>query len=213
MGPLPNTHPADDARLDSPAAQRNRGPLLAQLQRLLPPTGTALEVASGTGQHAAWFAAGLPGWRWQPSDMSARQLASVSAWCQGLPNVAPPLLLDVLAQRWPGVPAQVDGVFCANMLHIAPWATCAGLMQGAARHAHAGTLLLVYGPFIVEGQTTADSNLAFDADLRQRDPAWGLRRLGEVGAQAQAAGWWLAERVAMPANNLLLVFRRGAAPV
>jgi Protein of unknown function (DUF938) len=201
----------EDPRLDSPAAQRNRGPLLAELQRLLPPTGTALEVASGTGQHAAWFAAGLPGWQWQPTETAPRLLASISAWCQGLPNVQPPLPLDVLAPEWAGVPMQADAVFCANMVHISPWSTCAALMQGAARHAAPAAQLLLYGPFIVEGVATAESNLAFNADLRQRDPAWGLRRLGDVAGEALAAGWHLAERVAMPANNLLLVFRRGTA--
>lgn len=201
---------AEDPRLDSPAAQRNRAPLLAELQRLLPPVGTALEVASGTGQHAVWFAAGLPGWRWQPTEAAERLLASITAWCQGQPNVLPPLPLDVLAADWPGVPPQVDAVFCANMVHITPWATCAALMQGAARHAAPHTQLFLYGPFIVQGLPTAESNLAFDADLRQRDPAWGLRRLEDVAATARAAGWSLAERVSMPANNLLLVFRRSA---
>jgi hypothetical protein len=159
--------------------------------------------------HAAHFAATLPGWRWQPSDGDARSLASIAAWCDGLANVLAPLTLDVLANPWPGVPAIVDAVFCANLLHIAPWATCAGLMRGAARHLAARGLLLTYGPYIVDGEPTAASNLAFDADLRSRDPAWGLRRLADVAAQAAAVGLRLRERVAMPANNLLLVFERG----
>ena len=198
-----------DPRRRSPAAERNRGPIGAELQRLLPAQGVALEIASGTGQHAAHFGAALPGWRWQPSDGDARSLASISAWCEGLGNVLPPLQLDVLADAWPGVPATVDALFCANLLHISPWATCPALMRGAARHLAAHGLLLLYGPYVVEGEPTVPSNQAFDADLRARDPAWGLRRLGEVVAQAEAANLRLRERVAMPANNLLLVFDRG----
>ena len=195
-----------DARRHSPAAERNRDPILAELQRLLPPRGLMLEIASGSGQHAAHFAAALPGWRWLPSDGDARSLASIDAWCECQVNVLPALRLDVLAPTWPGVPARVDAVFCANLLHIAPWDTCAALMRGAARHLSAQGLLLLYGPYIVEGEVTAPSNLAFDADLRSRDAAWGLRRLAGVVREAHAAGLRLRERVAMPANNLLLVF-------
>ena len=195
-----------DARRHSPAAERNRDPILAELQRLLPPRGLMLEIASGSGQHAAHFAAALPGWRWLPSDGDARSLASLDAWCEGLADVLPALHLDVLEREWPGVPARVDAVFCANLLHIAPWDTCAALMRGAARHLSAQGLLLLYGPYIVEGEVTAPSNLAFDADLRSRDAAWGLRRLAGVVREAHAAGLRLRERVAMPANNLLLVF-------
>ena len=196
----------DCERRHSPAAERNRGPILAQLQRLLPPRGLALEIASGSGQHAAHFAAALPGWRWQPSDGDAQALASISAWCTGLDNVLPALLLDVLANPWPGVPESIDAVLCANLLHISPWASCTGLMRGAARHLSSKGLLILYGPFLVDGEATAPSNLAFDADLRARDPAWGLRHLSRVVADAEGAGLRLRERVAMPANNLLLVF-------
>jgi hypothetical protein len=123
----------------------------------------------------------------------------------------PPLHVDVLADAWPGVPASVDALFCANLLHISPWATCAALMRGAARHLAAQGLLLLYGPYIVDGEPTASSNLAFDADLRARDAAWGLRRLADVAMQANAVGLCLRERVSMPANNLLLVFDRGSS--
>jgi len=201
----------DAARRHSPAAERNQGPILAELLRLLPAQGTALEIASGTGQHAAHFARALPGWRWQPSDGDARSLASINAWCDGLANVRPALVLDLLAASagaWPGVPTLVDAIFCANMLHISPWPTCAALMQGAARHLAPAGLLLTYGPYIVDGETTAPSNEAFDADLRQRNPAWGLRRLADVVQQAEAAGLHFGERIALPANNLLLVFTR-----
>ena len=197
-----------DARRHSPAAERNRGPILAELQRLLPTQGLALEIASGTGQHAAHFAAALAGWRWQPTDGDARSPASIAAWCEGLANVLPPLHLDVLADPWPGVPNPVDAIFCANLLHISPSATTPALMRGAARHLSAEGLLLLYGPYLVDGVDTAPSNLAFDADLRARDAAWGLRRLADVVLQAGNAGLQLRERVAMPANNLLLAFTR-----
>jgi SAM-dependent methyltransferase len=197
-----------EARQHSPAAERNRGPILAELQRLLPLHGVALEIASGTGQHAAHFAAGLPGWRWMPTEAEPRALASISAWCSGLANVMPPLPLDVCSAVWPGVPAQVDAVFCANLLHIAPWETCAALMQGAARHLAPHGLLVLYGPYLLDGEPTAPSNQAFDADLRTRNPAWGLRGLADVVRSAGAAGLHLRERVSMPANNLLLVLNR-----
>ncbi len=208
-----------DMRQHSPAAERNREPIAAELRRLLPAQGLALEIASGTGQHAAYLHAALPGWRWQPSDGDLRSLASISAWCAGCANVLPPLHLDVLAESradaradaWAGVPARVDAVYCANLLHIAPWAACAGLMRGAARHLTAAGLLLLYGPFVVDSQTTAASNVNFDTDLRRRDAAWGLRRLADVVSEAAAAGLQLRERVTMPANNLLLVFDRGRA--
>jgi len=199
-----------DPRRHSPAAERNSEPIAAELQRLLPAQGLALEIASGTGQHAAYFSTALPAWRWQPSDGDVRSLASIGAWCEGCANVLPPLHLDVLAEGWPGVPASVDALLCANLLHISPWATCAALMRGASRHLAAQGLLLLYGPYIVDGEPTAPSNFAFDADLRARDAAWGLRRLADVTAQAHAVGLRLRERISMPANNLLLVFDRGS---
>lgn len=195
-------------RRHSPAAERNRGPILAELQRLLPARGLLLEIASGTGQHAAHAAAGLPGWRWLPSDADPASLPSIRAWCAGQDRVLAPLVLDVLQPLWPGVPTPVDAVFCANLIHIAPWACCAGLMQGAARHLGAGGLLLTYGPYLEDGVHTAPGNRDFDAELRRRDPAWGLRRREDVEAAAAAAGLVLQERVAMPANNLLLAWCR-----
>lgn len=203
---------AHDARLHSPAAERNRGPILAVLQRLLPPHGLMLEIASGSGQHAAHFAAGLPGWQWQPSDPDARARDSIAAWCASLASVRPPLALDVQADPWAGVPARVDAVFCANLIHIAPWATCGALMRGAARHLAPHGLLITYGPYLEDGVPAAPGNRAFDADLRARDPAWGLRRVADVAREAQAAGLGLRERIPMPANNLLLVWARGAGP-
>jgi hypothetical protein len=198
-------------RRHSAPAERNRAPILAVLERLLPASGVALEIASGTGQHAAHFAAALPGWQWQPSDGDATALASIDAWCAGHANVRPALALDVVRTPWPGVPERVDLIFCANMLHISPWPTCAALMQGAARHLARDGVLVVYGPFVVDGTPTAASNVAFDADLRARDPQWGLRRLADVVDVAEAAGLRLRERETMPANNQLLVFARAIA--
>ena len=197
-----------DLRWHSAAAERNKQPIALELQRLLPPQGSMLEIASGTGQHAAHCAATLPGWQWQPSDADPGALASVGAWCKGLPNVLPPLALDVLAATWPGVPEAVDAIFCANMIHIAPWPVCGALINGAARHLSPSGLLILYGPYVEAGVATAPSNLAFDADLRRRNPAWGLRHLGDVLGLAQSAALALQQRVAMPSNNLLLVLGR-----
>jgi SAM-dependent methyltransferase len=192
----------------SPAAERNRAPILAVLQRLLPREAMVLEVAAGTGQHAAHFAAAEPRWLWQPTDAHEAALAGIAAHVAGLANVRPPLRLDVLAGHpWPGAAASFDAVYCANMLHIAPWATCAALMRGAAGRLKPGGRLLIYGPFLVDGEPPAPSNLAFDADLRGRDPAWGLRRLAAVQAEAAAAGLAFDQRIDMPANNLVLAFQ------
>lgn len=198
----------------SAAAERNSAAILEQLRALLGSTGEALEIASGTGQHAATFAAALPGWHWQPSDWQADAFDSIAAWTSqsGAHNVRAPVLLDVRAASWPadGPPFghPFDLIYCANMLHIAPWECCAGLMQGAARHLAPQGLLVTYGPYLEDGVPTAASNLAFDQSLRERHPAWGLRALAAVQVQAQSAGLQLRERCAMPANNLLLVFGR-----
>lgn len=197
-------------RRHSPAAERNGPPILAALQGLLPPQGVLLEIASGTGQHAAFCSAGLPGWQWQPSDFDAAALPSIAAWCEGLDRVHPPIALNVLDATWPGAPPQVDAIYCANMVHIAPWACTGGLMQGAARHLSPDGLLITYGPYILDDLPTAPSNLAFDADLRARNPGWGLRRLADVAAEAGKAGLCLRETLAMPANNMLLVWARAA---
>ena len=196
----------DDARLHSPAADRNAAPILAVLQRVLPPQGTLLEIASGTGQHAAAFAAALPRWRWLPTDADPRALASIAAWCAGLANVDAPRLLDVAAEPWNGVPVGLDAIYCANLIHIAPWACTAALMQGAAHCLAPGGQLVTYGPYLEDGAPTAPSNQAFDTDLRARNPAWGIRRLDDVAAEAEAAGLALHGRHALPANNLVLVF-------
>jgi hypothetical protein len=199
---------APTPRRFSPAAERNAAPILTQLRRLLPARGLMLEVASGTGQHAACFSAALPDWQWQPTDFDADALPSIADWCADLPNVRSPQRLDVLDAAWAGVPATVDAMYCANMIHIAPWACTEGLMRGAGRHLAPQGVLLTYGPYLEADVATAPSNLAFDEDLKHRNPAWGLRHLADVAAVARAHGLLLAERVAMPANNLLLAWRR-----
>jgi hypothetical protein len=198
----------------SPAAERNSASIWKRLHALLAESGEALEIASGTGQHAACFAAALPGWHWQPSDWQDDAFGSIRAWAAqgGAANVREPAVLDVRATRWPtqgpAFKQPFDLIYCANMLHIAPWECCAGLMQGAARHLAPRGQLVVYGPYLEDGVPTAPSNLAFDASLRERNPDWGLRRLEDVRLQARQAGFALFQRHAMPANNLLLVFRR-----
>ncbi|MGH8521699.1 MAG: DUF938 domain-containing protein [Gammaproteobacteria bacterium] len=201
----------------SPAADRNKQPILDVLCQVLPERGSALEIASGTGQHVAWFAAGLPHWTWQPTDAQPGALNSIAARVaqQGLSNVRTPLLLDVMALRWLPDDAQAgtpvfDAIFCANMLHIAPWATCAALMRGSARHlaktGKTGGALITYGPYLEDGVPTSAGNLAFDQSLRAQDPAWGIRRRKNVELEAARAGLQLSARHAMPANNLLLVW-------
>lgn len=192
----------------SPAAERNKGPILEVLRRVLPERGAALEIAAGTGEHAAWFAAALAGWTWQPTEADPQLLPVLAARVaqSGLPNLLPPLPLDVHAPAW--LAGRFDAIYCANMLHIAPWSACAALMRGAARSLAPSGVLVTYGPYFEEDVPTAASNLAFDESLRARDAEWGIRRLEDVAAQAAAAGLALRERHALPANNLLLVFGR-----
>jgi hypothetical protein len=192
----------DERRMVAPAAGRNRGAILAVLRRVLPVSGLVLEVASGSGEHAAYFAAGMPGLVFQPSDPDPARRASIDAWCEGLANVRPALDLDATGE-W-GIRA--DTVLCINMIHIAPWAATLGLMRNAAVALAEGAPLLLYGPFRRGGEM-APSNAAFDAELRGRNPAWGVRDLEEVVAAAE--GFALAEVVEMPANNLCVVLRRG----
>ncbi|MCW5649529.1 MAG: DUF938 domain-containing protein [Ramlibacter sp.] len=193
----------------SPAADRNKDAILDPLRTLLPPQGTLLEVASGTGQHVVWFAAALPQWTWQPTEAASDALPALAARVAqaGLSNVRAPVQLDVLMPEW-GL-GRFDAIYCANMLHIAPWSTCAALMQGAARHLAPAGQLITYGPYLEDDVPTAPGNLAFDQSLRERDAAWGLRRREDVQAEAARAGLHLRHRLAMPANNLLLVFTLG----
>lgn len=190
----------------SAAAERNQGPILEVLLRLLPREARVLEIASGTGQHARHFAQAQPSWTWQPTDTTDDARRVLDARCAGLANVRPALRLDVLGADWPAGP--FHALYCANMLHISPWAACPALMRGAAAHLATGGLLVLYGPYRVDGVPTAPSNEAFDADLKARDPKWGLRRLADVEREAAATGLDLKEVVPMPANNLLVVFAR-----
>ncbi len=197
-----------DCRRFSEATERNRGPIADVLGRVLPASGLVLEIGSGTGEHAATFAARFPGLDWQPSDPDPELRASIAAWkdSTSAPNLLPPLDLDVTADSWPV--SRAAAVFSANMIHIAPWGCCLGLMAGAGRVLSATGILFLYGPFLVAGKPTAPSNIQFDESLKARDPAWGIRDLADVTVAAAEHGLELAETVDMPANNLAAVFRR-----
>ena len=195
--------------LASPATARNTAPILEVLKAHLPARGRVLEVASGAGEHAAAFARALPGLQWTPSDPSAEARASIAAWADAaaLPNLRPPLALDMTDEAgWPNGP--VEAVVCINMVHISPWTATEGLMRLAGRVLRRpGGLLVLYGPYREPELELAPSNAAFDASLKSRNPAWGLRDRTEVEAAAKAGGLVLTRRVEMPANNLMLLFR------
>jgi hypothetical protein len=197
-----------DPRLDYPATRRNREPILAVLREVLPTSGTVLEIASGSGQHVAHFASALPNLRWQPSDVDTALFDSITAWTEELVNVADPLALDVITQPWPI--ERCDAVTCVNMIHIAPWDACLGLLDGVVRTLHGDGPLVLYGPFKRGGEHTAPSNAQFDRSLQQRDPRWGVRDLDEVAKEANRRGFALDRVFDMPANNLTVVFRRGS---
>ena len=194
------------ARRSAPAALRNRDPIAAILSRWLPARGTVLEIASGTGEHAIHFARAFPALDWQPSDVHPDALSSIAAWRDEaqLPNVREPIILDASAGAWPVVSA--DAVLSINMVHISPWNSALGLIEGSARVLKAGAPLILYGPWLKDDIAAAPSNLAFDADLKRRDPAWGLRRVEDF-TDAAAAQFDLVETRQMPANNLMLLFR------
>jgi hypothetical protein len=198
----------EDARRYAPSVARNKDAIAAVLARHLPVSGLVLEIASGSGEHAMHFASAFPGLTFQPSDPSEEARDSIQAWraATPLPNVLPPLDLDVTAQQWPI--AHADVLTCINMIHIAPWAATLGLMQGAARLLPKGGILFLYGPYRRHGQHTAPSNAEFDASLRERDPSWGVRDLEAVAAAATAAGFAAPLIEAMPANNFALIFQR-----
>ena len=212
----------EDRRRFAESSERNKGPILDVLKRVLPEQGLVLEIGSGTGRHAAHFAPRLPGIVWRPSDRDSESFASIDAWAQeaGAPNLRRPVVLDVTEAVWPieqeagtaerrtGKQQVAAAVFSANMIHIAPWDCCLGLLAGAGRVLKPGGLLVLYGPFKRGGRHTAPSNESFDESLRARDPAWGVRDLDAVADAAAGAGLALAETVEMPANNLIAVFRR-----
>lgn len=195
------------AKRHAPATLRNRDAIAAVLADWLPGSGTVLEVASGSGEHVVHFAAAFPQLHWLPSDPDPAGLTSIAAYRAeaGLPNIAPPRALDA-AGEWPV--ERADAILCINMVHISPWEATLGLFAGAARLLAPGAPLILYGPYIEPAVPTADSNLAFDASLRAHNPAWGLRDTDAVKEAAVGAGLALAERCAMPANNLMLLFRR-----
>jgi hypothetical protein len=197
----------------SPSAERNKQPILEALKQRLPAAGSALEIASGTGQHVVWFARHLPGWTWQPTEVHRGALYNIEVRVAQaeLDNVREAVQLDVAKTPWlKNAPdaAFFDLVLCINMLHIAPWEACPALMRGAAQHLSSVGLLATYGPYFERGTPPTQSNLEFDQSLRAHDPSWGIRQLDDVKQAAAQAGLELAERVAMPANNLLLFWKR-----
>ena len=203
--------PAAGNRRSAPAALRNREFIADVLSDWLPPGGLVLEIASGTGEHVVHFAERFPALEWQPSDIHPDALASVAAWrrAAGLPNIRGPLVLDAASADWPLDAA--DAVLSINMVHISPWRSALGLLDGAARLLPPGGPLILYGPWLSARIQTAPSNLAFDADLRGRDPEWGLRKVEDFAAEAEERGLGLVEQRTMPANNLMLLFRNGTA--
>jgi len=197
----------------SPATLRNREPISAVLTRLLPAKGTLLEIASGNGEHAAFIAPRLScGLVWQPSEANADALADIDAQASdaGCSNIRPAILLNVCDADWPIESA--EAVFCCNMIHIAAWKAVEGLFAGSSRILAKSAPLILYGPFKRNGRHTAPSNQSFDQDLRARNPGWGVRCLDtEVVPLAAESGFALDEVVAMPANNLIVIFRRKSA--
>ncbi|MGR4068384.1 class I SAM-dependent methyltransferase [Halomonas sp. LR3S48] len=192
--------------MKSPAAARNRQPIFDVLNAMLPERARILEVASGSGEHAVYMAEARPDWTWQPSDPNADARDSISAWREhaGLGNLLEPLPLDV-AGIWPAGP--FDAVVAINLVHISPWDVTEALMARSAERLREGGMLYLYGPYRRDGRHTAESNAAFDADLKARDPRWGVRDLESVVAEAQPHGFMLERTIEMPANNLSVVLR------
>lgn len=199
---------ASDPRLYRPHVPRNRDPILEVLKRVLPPRGLVVEIASGSGEHAAYLAKRLPSLSWQPTDCDTAALASIAAHRTdaGAENLLAPLDLDVMSEQWPI--ASADALVCINMIHISPWAASEALMAGAARTLRHGGVVYLYGPYQIDGRHTAPSNQEFDAWLKAQNPHWGVRDLNDVAKLAARHGFVLTETVPMPANNLSVVFRR-----
>lgn len=195
--------------VDWAAPERNKEPILDVLRRMLPDHGIVLEIASATGQHIAHFAAALPNLAWQPSDVTEEHLRNLNARREyvGLSNMLAPILLDVTELPWPLGP--VEAIYNANMIHISPWSATLGLFEGASEILRAGAPLITYGPYTFDGHHVSESNIAFDESLRSRNPEWGVRDVGEVEKIAKERGFFLEERVQMPANNFTLVWRKG----
>ena len=200
--------PAQGLRRSAPAALRNREPIAEVLRDWLPATGLVLEIASGTGEHAVHFAREFPNLDWQPSDIHPDALGSIRAWRahSKLANVREPLVIDASAPDWPI--DRADAVLSINMVHISPWASALGLIAGASRLLPEGGPLILYGPWLKDDVVTVPSNVAFDTDLRHRDPEWGLRKVEDFAAAASEKGLDLEEVRAMPANNMMLLLRK-----
>ena len=200
--------PAAGTRRSAPAALRNREPIAGVLEEWLPPTGLVLEIASGSGEHVVHFADCFPALEWQPSDVHPDALASILAWRNeaGEPNIREPIAIDAASSDWPL--ERADAVLSINMVHISPWASALGLLDGAARLLNPAAPLILYGPWLRADVPTAASNLAFDADLKRRNPQWGLRRVEDIAIAAEDRGFKLEAIREMPANNLMLLFRR-----
>jgi Protein of unknown function (DUF938) len=203
--------PSAGLRRSAPAALRNREPIAEVLSEWLPSTNLVLEIASGTGEHAAYFAERFPNLEWQPSDVHPDALSSIAAWCDAaaLPNLQPPIVLDASKPDWPVECA--DAVLSINMVHISPWGSALGLVAGAQRLLPTGAPLILYGPWLKADVDTAPSNIAFDQDLRRRNAEWGLRDVEDFAAAAAEGGFQLVETRAMPANNMMLLLRRSGA--
>jgi SAM-dependent methyltransferase len=197
-----------DQRQFAPATERNREFILPVLRRVLPSTGTVLEIGSGTGEHAAFFASKLPNLTWQPSEMDLSAMASIQAWSAhiGATNISPPVVLDVNAEQWPV--QRADALVCINVVHYSPWSSTQALFAGAARLLSTDGVVYCYGAYKRGGQHTAPSNEVFDGWLKNRDPCFGVRDLEAVEETAAAHGLRLDEVIAMPSNNFSLVFHR-----
>jgi SAM-dependent methyltransferase len=209
-----------DGRLDAAAFHRNHAPIWAVLQKFLGgKSGDVVEAGSGTGQHVVHFATHTPGIIWWPSDLNERHIKSIEAWRAHavLPNIRPPQRIDLTDPDWPSTmqdgsgPAQLLAVFCANVIHIAPWRVAEGLFAGAGRYLRADGRLFLYGPFKRAGKHTAMSNAVFDTSLREQDAEWGVRDIADIEKLAASVGLGLVETVPMPANNMILVFARSDA--
>lgn len=203
---------SEDHRRRAPAASRNRDPILQVLQKTLPSQGTILEIASGTGEHACFFAAAFPNVSWQPTDMDDRALRSIEAYRQheAPANVAAPMRLDVTADIWPI--QEADGAVCINMVHISPWKCSVALLEGCAKTLNPGAPLVLYGPYKRGGIHTAPSNESFDNSLRQQNPEWGIRDLDEIAAVAGDCGLTLENPIDMPSNNYCVIIRQKGSP-
>ena len=207
MNKLPNI-PSPDYRQYAPASERNSKPILSVLKKILPQTGLLLEIASGSGQHAAYFAPNFPRLTWQPTEPDPDCRASIKAWIKHVhtKNINMPINLDVTSYPWPV--SEADAIFSSNMIHITPWDCCLGLMAGAGQTLKPSGTLILYGPFLINGRKTATSNVQFDHSLKKRNIHWGIRNLDKVIHSANACGMKCSDIVEMPANNLIVILKK-----